>query len=98
MAWEWSHSEEAYQNAYDNLKAKSQAWLQVCLAEIMSNDDNGFNDDKFNHYLKQFESDNFMSDFLSQAIWTFMTENRTCDNGGFNAWCCPYGCHTVSFD
>ena len=32
-------------------------------------------------------------------IWEWMSdeEARTCDNGGFNAWACPEGCHTVSF-
>lgn len=24
-------------------------------------------------------------------------EHAICDNGGFNAWVCPSGCHTVSF-
>jgi hypothetical protein len=37
-------------------------------------------------------------DLLVDAIWEDMEEWRTCDNGGFNAWACPSGCHTVSFD
>lgn len=36
---------------------------------------------------------------LAEYVWERMKEQATCDNGGFNAWCCPYGCgcHTVSF-
>lgn len=37
-------------------------------------------------------------DILADQIWDWMEEQSTCDNGGFNAWCCPYGCHTVPFD
>ena len=33
-------------------------------------------------------------------IWDKASELATCDNGGFNAWVCPFGCccHTVKFD
>ncbi len=35
----------------------------------------------------------------ADAIWQYASEDlRTCDNGGYNAWMCPWGCHTVSFD
>ena len=50
-------------------------------------------------YEQILESDkNKIDSNIIADIWQFMKELRTCDNGGFNAYCCPYGCHTVSFD
>lgn len=36
-------------------------------------------------------------DILADQIWEWASEASTCDNGGWNAWVCPDGCHTVSF-
>ena len=37
---------------------------------------------------------------IDRYIWENASEFATCDNGGFNAWLCPYGCgpHCVPFD
>ncbi len=34
---------------------------------------------------------------LAEIIWSKAEELQTCDNGGWNCWICPYGCHTVPF-
>ena len=103
MAWEWSHTPEAYENARNHLYEQDHGWLVVCLAEIdasMSHPDycgdHAFNNDKYKRRLPQLIS--LTKDVLANAIWRFAEEYRTCDNGGFNAHVCPYGCHTVSFD
>ena len=38
-------------------------------------------------------------DTLADDIWERACELATCDNGGWNAWMCPYGCdpHAVPF-
>jgi hypothetical protein len=37
---------------------------------------------------------------LTEKIWARMEEQRTCTNGGFKLWGCPYGCarHLVPVD
>jgi len=106
MSWEWSHSPEAYEVARRNLYAKPIEDLQVIWAEIESSskDDEGFyitntsglDLDLYKEKLD--ESKAIAKDDLAYRIWAFMEQFRTSDNGGFNAWCCPYGCHTVSMD
>jgi hypothetical protein len=38
------------------------------------------------------------SDVLVALINDWARSHAVCDNGGFNAWVCPTGCHRVSFD
>lgn len=104
MAWSWSHTAEAYDNARLNIQDLPHEDLVTILAEIRAkkwDDDNpdeplSFNNGKYNEFYE--ESDKLSNDILADAIWEFASEYRTCDNGGFNAHVCPYGCHTVSFD
>ena len=37
-------------------------------------------------------------DVLADSVWERMESLATCSNRGHLAWCCPDGCHTVSFD
>ena len=109
MAWEWSHTQGAYLNAQENLKSLSRDELNVIYSEIevckLINQDNEYiTQDTFNFdctYAEKMKlkAETIPSDILIDFIWNFMEQElRTCDNGGFNAWCCPYGCHTDSFD
>lgn len=99
MAWEWSHTQEAYQNAFDNLESLESSVLNEIMAEIETwkhvrpDFDIKYYDDRLAHI-----KDTYTSELKLSSIWEFMEHYRTCDNGGFNAWCCPYGCHTVPFD
>lgn len=108
MSWEWSHAPEAYDNAKENLANQNKAWLEVCWAEIMCAeprawrnrwaDNRGYEFDKPS-YLYWLETAKLISeDSLIDSIWKFAQEYRTCSDGGFDAHCCPFGCHTVSFD
>lgn len=102
MAWSWSHSHEAYDNAYANVQGKDREWLKVVYAEwrATERDEDGFashfDEELYEQALK--DADDLSDDELSDYIWMRMDDQALCDNGGFNAWCCPDGCHTVSFD
>ena len=109
MAWEWSHTNEAYSAACENVQNKDREWLEVCYAEWHAVeeydedssragqiDPNSFNEEKYNEALA--ESKDMSNDVLADYIWERMSDLATCDNGGFNAWACPSGCHTVPFD
>jgi len=50
----------------------------------------------YDHWLKRTRK--IPHDILVDQIWDWMEDLATCDNGGFNAWCCPHGCHEVPFD
>ena len=103
MVWSWSHTQEAYQNAYENLQNSPRHFLEVTFAEIRAAgpiDDEGeeqtFNEKKYNRALKQ--AAKLPDDVLADAIWEFAENQAVCDNGGYNAWVCPWGCHTVPFE
>ena len=101
MAWSWSHSHEAYHNACENVHNKDREWLEIVYAEWHAckdpNEDcNEFNERKYNRALKRAKK--LPGDVLADYIWERMEEYATCTNGGWQAWCCPSGCHLVSFD
>ena len=110
MAWEWSHSNEAYENANLRLHLKPRRWLEVCLAEIRTDaiekiaekiEDDEFDWQKvYAAQLKLLRSrkTKVETDWIVGDIWRFAEELCTCDNGGFNLWVCPSGCHKVSVD
>lgn len=110
MAWEWSHTHEAYDNARMNLCGMAGKDLLTCWAEwkawtgegssVMSD----FDTEKYKTAMKEGRAlikqvgNQSVYVGLADDIWEKAAELRTCDNGGFRAWVCPYGCHTVSFD
>lgn len=103
MAWEWSHTTEAYSNAYENILDLNHDTLSVVYAEIRAkrwDDENpdetsSYDNGKYEEFLE--EGKELTNDILADFVWQFAEEYRTCDNGGFNAYICPHGCHTVSF-
>ncbi|MGA2164490.1 MAG: hypothetical protein ABSH36_08465 [Solirubrobacteraceae bacterium] len=100
MAWSWSHSPEAYSDAYDNLHDQPHAWLAECLAEWQASKPGQYGQRHLR--LARWEKNlawctQQSADVLADMIWEKMSEQQTCDNGGFNAWACPFGCHKVSF-
>jgi hypothetical protein len=104
MAWSWSHSAEAYADAEKNLADESDGWLATALAEFRFHDDeetvpylSPISEVLLNGYTRQ-ALEQYGKDELVDLVWEKASEQRICDNGGFNAWMCPYGCHTVPFD
>lgn len=101
MAWSWSHTAEAYENACENVHNRDRAWLEVVYAEwhacqSPSEDSEEFNQRKYNTALRRAKK--LPTDVLADYIWERMSEYATCTNGGYEAYACPYGCHLVSFD
>jgi hypothetical protein len=92
---EWSHASEAYENALTNFKALPFHDLCVIAAEWDADEPDGFNNDTYLESFKKYETQGFVDE---SALWDKVSGKRTCDNGGFNAWVCPIGCHTVSFN
>lgn len=111
MAWEWSHTVEAYENARKNLEMVETDILIEILSEwdaleagkVTEPDhpepffQEAYDESKERLTQQCSRLDGF-EEHIADAIWTKAEELATCDNGGFNAWVCPYGCHTVSFD
>jgi hypothetical protein len=104
MTWGWSHTAEAYDNAYKNLQDLPHEELCIILAEwdattIEEYGATYFHPQVYERKLKQYQTDPVMTtDILADAIWEKASEQRICDNGGRNAWVCPEGCHAVPFD
>jgi hypothetical protein len=104
MSWEWSHTNEAYENGYQNLCNMSREELNTILAEWKATKHNteysGDPQFRANRYDKCLDwvSKLPASDIVVDTIWDKASELRSCDNGGFRLHVCPYGCHTVSCD
>lgn len=105
MAWEWSHIQEAYDNAREWVSLLSRKTLLVILREWAYEDREKKGTLRFRKGAPKhhgFRLPNGIrrlpKDILAERVWGRMEELRTSDNGGYNAWCCPDGCHTVSFD
>ena len=98
--WEWSHTPEAYANARLNLNDLKTDELQEIFSEWWAY---WYAEERGLDKLAALSVGVAMAkgkshDDLFDQIWTQAEDQRICDNGGFNAWVCPHGCHTVSFD
>jgi len=105
MAWSWSHTTTAYENALDNVQKLSDEKLSECYGEFMARIPNygiedDLDEDKYSiYYDEAIDKINFNQRFLIEdRVIDFMNDLALCDDGGYRAWCCPFGCHTVSFD
>ena len=98
MSWEWSHTNEAYRDAELNLQDMPIDELRIIWAEWYARDGSSLDDDKYYEALEL--AKDMCAASLTAIIWDNASEQRTCDNGGFNAWLCPFGCgpHLVAFD
>jgi len=102
MAWSWSHTAEAYVNARAQIQQSPRDWLEVCWAEnqaAVRDEDGG--EPTFDARLYEValaKAKRLPSDALADDIWARAEAMQRCDNGGFNAWCCPWACHAVPFD
>ncbi len=101
MAWEWSHSVEAYEAVRLNIGDLSRDDLREIYAEWRANDghdDNSFDEEIHSATLQAIADNKTSSRALAGTIYNFARDQATCNNGGFEAWVCPFGCHTVRFD
>ena len=107
MAWSWSHTQEAYRDAEINASELSDSDAAMIFAEWKAKDSRedyagGFNTVKYVRGMMEAVNmiRNGFREGIDRYIWENASEFATCDNGGFNAWLCPYGCgpHCVPFD
>lgn len=102
MAWSWSHTPQAVAAARANCFALDHEELAVIAAEWKAyRGETGvesFDADTYHGYLGSVVKN--PTDVIAREVWDQAVEQSTCDNGGFNAWLCPYGCgpHCVPFD
>ena len=106
MAWEWSHTAEAMDHALTEAENLPRRELLTIVREWACYDrekraerDPGY---RFPRTVRgQFRLPagvrQLHQDTLADIVKGRMVDYATCDNGGHHAWCCPYGCHTVSF-
>jgi hypothetical protein len=105
MAWSWSHSQAAYEDAQQNLFNLDKPTLDIIFAEwraaqgkhgVIDPVSPQFSQRKYDRALKHAKI--LAHDPLVEFICEKSSEHATCENGGFEAWMCPYGCgcHCVS--
>lgn len=110
MAWSWSHTHEAYENAKENLSRLPIKTLVVIMAEWeafepnpqFSSSSSQLNQDKYEAALLYHQAQvrsGLHKEALVESIWEKAAGLATCTNGGHEAWMCPFGCscHMVSF-
>jgi hypothetical protein len=99
MAWEWSHSQDAYDDFRANVAKQERAWLECVYAEWEARADNleNFDEKKFRKALKQAKK--LPSDMLADTIYEKAEAFATCEAGGHNGYACPFGCgpHVLPF-
>lgn len=106
MAWEWSYSHEGIDNIRQNIMDMDTETAIVALAEhqaLASREDyaNGFNSAEYDRSLARLNADletlgESFGEMIKMELFDQASEIATCENGGFNVWACPFGCHTVS--
>lgn len=96
MAWEWSHTPEALEDARLNLHDLPRNILKDIYAEWRVLEYTG-KTDLGAYYTERKKARSLPNDVLADFIWERASEKRTCSNGGFDCWVCPHGCHTVPF-
>jgi hypothetical protein len=90
MSWQWSHTQEAYDNVRENIFNLNRKTILICLREFRYKETGSFRLD-YNERRMSKES-------LAELLWDKVQELKLCSNGGHRAYICPDGCHTVSFD
>ena len=100
MAWSWSHTQEGIDNAERNLGDKPRAWLEevYCEWRCRCMDEEPEDDCRKVRALAESLAHSMTEDQLVEFIWSRMKGERTCTNGGHEAFACPYGCHAVPFN
>jgi len=108
MAWEWSYSQEGLENIRENIEKMEVEDLVICLAEFKAyNEDcpGNFDGDRYDvaienmdTFIKDHKGLTYVKELFARELYDKSEELRTCNNGGYAVWVCPFGCHTVSLD
>lgn len=104
MSWNWSHTEEAIQNVQTNIASLDDDTLVEVYAEwsCAQLTGTGYVLIEAKMPLARETARSFIDadarDIIVDAIISKTCHHAECENGGFEAHICPFGCHTVSFD
>jgi len=104
MSWSWSHTFAAYCYAKGELQEFDRSTLLEILAEWRMHDRHPDNDaawpDQWPKALAAVTrlNEDVCTQSLVERVWDRASTQKTCDNGGWNAWMCPYGCHCHCVD
>jgi hypothetical protein len=106
-AWGWSHTPDAYENARTNMRDWTTDQLHEIYREWIMKD-------KGKHVLDYdpgrkapypdiklpttADGTPLADDLIADYIWERAEKQALCDDGGAEAWVCPFGCHTVPFE
>lgn len=101
MAWSWSHTVQAYEYAHSQLGQLDREKLLEIRREWYASDPaqfaTAFSQDKWDEAVRFQMFADLSDEQLAEDIWDRAYTQQVCDNGGWNAWVCPFGCHTVPF-
>ena len=108
MAWQWSHSQEVYDKPNYRIEAMEVDELVEIMLEWLAFHDKRISDEErqigepanFRRTAKREawwrdHCKKFGTEHIAEKIWEYAEQHALCDNGGFDMWVCPYGCHTV---
>jgi hypothetical protein len=102
MVWQWSHTADGIDNVRTRLELQSRRWLVTVYAEWQAricheDEEDEFCDRKYRAARREARPLDDVA--LIDAVWDSMCELQYCENGGHEAWACPFGCgcHTLSF-
>ena len=104
MAWSWSHTEEAYLWARSELHTLSRDTLIEIAAEWRMHEKHPDHDEAWTTQwpvslsIMNRKFAGLTEGSIAEFIWAKAEAQATCDNGGYNAWMCPYGCHPHCVD
>ena len=96
MAWEWSHTSEAYENARLNVEQLPRETLLTVLREWAYDD--RVQAGRRKSFRLPAGVPQLDTGLLVEKVWARTEELSLCDNRGFRCWICPNGCHTVPYD
>lgn len=96
MAWQWSHTDDALRNVQERIYMLDELTLIEVYAE-WSCELRVEDMDEARATARSF-CRNGAHDLIAEAIIEKVFDHQVCDNGGYNAHICPFGCHTVPFD
>lgn len=102
--WQWNHTAEAESYAWTQLSRLDRGLLIEIAAEWRMHE-KGRPDDMWagewpkalNFMRRKFAGRGRLA--ITEYIWALALEQSTCENGGWDAHMCPYGCmpHSVPF-
>jgi len=99
MAWEISHSQEAWDNARYNLtKWDKERLINALVDDTYEAAEANEEDAESAADARRIALSDLPEDMLVEACMNSIAAHMTCDNGGFNFWIDREGYHTVSVD